>query len=200
MRLIKILFSLIFIFSSCNKTTTGNKPTAIKSIQNTFVDKSQLALIPEKGRWFYKSKPFNGFAVVSHPNNKIAEKVGYFNGRKEGVAFKYFENGSIRKKSFYKENKLDKKKVVFWGNGNLASEFNYNNGAKSGLQQTWFENGQLAKRKNLKEGKENGLQQAWLLNGKIYVNYEAKNGRIFGLRRANLCYQLKDEKITENVK
>ncbi len=73
MRLIKILFSLTFIFSSCNKTTTGNNPTEIKSIQNSIVDKSQLELIPEKGRWFYKNKPFNGFAVVSHPNNKIAE-------------------------------------------------------------------------------------------------------------------------------
>ncbi|MFT5213906.1 MAG: antitoxin component YwqK of YwqJK toxin-antitoxin module, partial [Patiriisocius sp.] len=161
MRLIKILFSLTFIFSSYNKTTTGNNPTEIKSIQNTIVEKSQLTLIPEKGRWFYKDRPFNGFAVVYHPNKKTAEKVGYFNGRKEGEAFKYFENGNIQKKSFYKENKLDRKKVVFWGNGNLASESNYNNGAKSGLQLTWFENGQLAKRKNLKEGKENGLQQAW---------------------------------------
>jgi antitoxin component YwqK of YwqJK toxin-antitoxin module len=98
MRLIKILFSLTFIFSSCNKTTIRNNPTEIKSIQNSIVDKSQLELIPEKGRWFYENKPFNGFAVVYHLNNKIAEKVGYFNGRKEGVAFKYFENGNIQKK------------------------------------------------------------------------------------------------------
>ncbi len=82
----------------------------------------------------------------------------------------------------------------------MASETKYANGAKNGMQQFWFENGQLAKRKNLKKGKEDGLQQAWLKNGKIYVNYEAKNGRTFGLQRANLCYQLKDEKISENSK
>ena len=30
------------------------------------------------------------------------------------------------------------------------------------------------------------------------MNYEAKNGRVFGMKRANLCYQLKNEKIAEN--
>lgn len=200
MRLIKILIFTVLIFSSCKKAATENKSRVLKRIQNSIVGKDQLALIPEKGRWFYKDKPFNGFAVIYHSNKKVAEKVGYFNGRKEGEAFKYFENGNLQKKSFYNQNKLDFKQVVFWENGNLASEANYANGAKNGIQQFWFENGQLAKRKNLKEGKEDGLQQAWLQNGKIYVNYEAKNGRTFGLQRANLCYQLKDEKISENSK
>ena len=139
MQLIKLVFLTVFIFSSCNKTTTGNNLTEIKSIQNSSVDKRQLTLIPEKGRWFYKDKPFNGFAVVYHPNKKIAEKVGYFNGRKEGVAFKYFENGNLQKKSFYSQNKLRSKQVVFWENGNLASETEYANGAKNGMQQFWFE-------------------------------------------------------------
>jgi hypothetical protein len=44
------------------------------------------------------------------------------------------------------------------------------------------------------------LQKAWLENGTIYVNYEAKNGRVFGMKRANLCYQLKNEKIEESKK
>jgi hypothetical protein len=200
MQLIKLVFLTVLIFSSCKNATTENNATLLKRIQNSIVEKRQLTLIPEKGRWFYKDKPFNGFAVIYHPNKKIAEKIGYFNGRKEGEAFKYFENGNFQKKSFYNQNKLDSKQVVFWKNGNLASETEYVNGAKNGMQQFWFENGQLAKRKNLKKGKEDGLQQAWLQNGKIYVNYEAKNGRIFGLQRANLCYQLKDEKISENSK
>ena len=50
------------------------------------------------------------------------------------------------------------------------------------------------------EGKEKGLQKAWLQNGTLYVNYEAKNGRVFGMKRANLCYQLKNEKIEERKK
>jgi antitoxin component YwqK of YwqJK toxin-antitoxin module len=200
MRLINILFLFPLIFGSCCNAITENKVAEKKIIKNTFVDNKQLVLIPEKGRWFFKGKSFNGFATMHHPNRKIAKKIGYFNGRKEGEALQYFKDGKLQKKSYYNQNKLDKKQLIFWGNGNLASEFNYENGTKKGVQNYWFENGQLAKRKNLKEGKENGLQQAWLQNGKIYVNYEAKNGRIFGLQRANLCYQLKDEKIEENRK
>jgi antitoxin component YwqK of YwqJK toxin-antitoxin module len=200
MRLINLLFLFLFIFGSCHKATTENKVAEIKNIKNVFVDKSQLVLIPEKGRWFFKGKSFNGFATIHHPNKKVAEKIGYFNGRKEGEALRYFEDGNLQKKTYYNQNKLDRKQLIFWSNGNVASESNYENGIKKGVQNYWFENGQLAKRKNLKDGKENGLQQAWLQNGKIYVNYEAKNGRIFGLQRANLCYQLKDEKIEENRK
>ena len=200
MRLINLLLLFLLIFGSCHKAITEKKAAEIKIIKNVFVDKSELVLIPEKGRWFLKGKSFNGFAMMQHPNKKVAEKIGYFNGRKEGEAFRYFEDGNLQKKTYYNQNKLDRKQLVFWKNGTVASESNYENGTKNGVQNDWFENGQLAKRKNLKDGKENGLQQAWLQNGKIYVNYEAKNGRIFGLQRANLCYQLKDEKIEENRK
>ena len=200
MRLIKLLFLFLLIFGSCHKATTENKVVKIKIIKNVFVNKRELALIPEKGRWFFEGKTFNGFAMMHHANKKVAERIGYFNGRKEGEALRYFEDGNLQKKAYYNQNKLDRKQLVFWRNGNIASESNYENGTKNGVQNYWFENGQLAKRTNLKEGKENGLQRAWLQNGKIYVNYEAKNGRTFGLQRANLCYQLKNEKIEESRK
>ena len=107
---------------------------------------------------------------------------------------KWFYNG----KAFYADNKLQGQKLNYSIDGNLISESNYKDGQLDGVQKIWFDNGTLAKKRSLKEGKEEGLQQAWLENGKIYVNYEAKNGRVFGMKRANLCYQLKNEKIVEN--
>ena len=63
------------------------------------------------------------------------------------------------------------------------------------MQKKWYVTGELFKQTNINQGREEGMQQAWRKNGKLYVNYEAKNGRIFGMRKANLCYELDDEKI-----
>jgi len=189
---------LLIIFSSCDfKTNTKNDflHAIPKKIENIEVPKEELILIPEKGKWYYKDVPFNGFAIKYFENDMIAERIGYYNGEKEGKAYKYFDDGSVKKEMYYIQNRLHGKSLNYFRNGNLSAESNYKFGSRNGVQKIWYPNGQLAKQRNLKEGKEEGMQQAWLENGKIYVNYEAKNGRIFGMNRANLCYQLKKEEI-----
>jgi antitoxin component YwqK of YwqJK toxin-antitoxin module len=197
MRLTKyILLLFLCVFGSCKEQVTENTSISLdKEITNMLIKKEEIKLNPLLGQWFYKQKPFNGFAVLYHKNDGISEKIGFFNGKREGLYYKYFRDGSIKNKGYYIQNKLHGIKFNYFKNGKVYSESNYVNGKRQGLQRTWFLNGQLAKRKNLNKGKEEGLQQAWLENGKIYVNYEAKNGRIFGMNRANLCYILKNEKV-----
>ncbi|WP_166384546.1 MULTISPECIES: toxin-antitoxin system YwqK family antitoxin [unclassified Polaribacter] len=202
MQLDKYIF-LVFIcvFGSCKNQTTKNISIInTKEIVNILIPKEQVKLNPLKGQWFYKDQPFNGYAITYNKNEVLSEKTGFFNGKRQGEMFKYFDDGTIKMEAHYVQNKLHGLKLHYFKNGNIYLESNYVNGKKHGIQKTWFINGQLAKRKNLTDGKENGLQQAWLQNGKIYINYEAKNGRTFGLQRANLCYQLKDEKVEENSK
>ena len=202
MQLDKYLF-LVFIcvFGSCKNQTTKNISIInTKEIVNILIPKEQVKLNPLKGQWFYKDQPFNGYAITYNKNEVLSEKTGFFNGKRQGEMFKYFNDGTIKMEAHYVQNKLHGLKLNYFKNGNIYLESNYVNGKKHGIQKTWFINGQLAKQKNLTDGKENGLQQAWLQNGKIYINYEAKNGRTFGLQRANLCYQLKDEKVEENSK
>ncbi len=197
MRLIKYIF-LVFIgvFGSCKKQSAENTSiSSVKEITNILIEKKQIKLNPLKGQWFYEQQPFNGYAVVYHENDRLAEKIGFFNGKREGKYYRYFKDSAIKNEGYYIQNKLHGIKLNYFKNGNVFSESNYVNGQRHGLQKTWFLNGQLAKRKNLSKGREDGLQQAWLENGKIYVNYEAKNGRIFGMNRANLCYKLKNEKV-----
>ena len=138
---------------------------------------------------------FSCLAIAARTNKVLSEKIGFFNGKREGNAFKYFNDGAIKYQATYINNKLHGVKLNYFKNGNLFSESNYVNGKRDGLQKIWYVSGQLAKKKNLSEGKEEGMQQAWLENGTLYVNYEAKNGRIFGMNRANLCYKLKNEKV-----
>jgi len=198
MRLINILsvFFIISVFIGCvqqsDKNTFDLQPQKIFDFE---VDKSTLNLVPSKGQWFFNDVPFNGYAIKKHQNGVTVERFGYYNGKKEGIAKKFFDSGALHKEMLYIQNKLHGTSYTYYPDGSLYEESNYTYGKRNGVQKTWYANGQLAKQRNLVDGKEEGMQQAWLENGKIYVNYEVKNGRIFGMNRANLCYQLKEEKI-----
>ncbi len=182
---------LLFAFSPVGKEINSE---AIK-ISSTEVHKSELRLYPNTGQWLYEGHPFNGFALTHHPNGTIAEKMGFHNGKKQGVALKWYTDGALASKKNYVENRLEGMARTWWPNGALSSESHYVNRQRHGKQKRWYPNGQIARLMHFDRGKEEGLQQAWLRTGKLYANYEAKNGRFFGLKRSNLCYTLKDEVV-----
>jgi antitoxin component YwqK of YwqJK toxin-antitoxin module len=186
------LFLVLLCVVGCNQNNY------FKIIPETEVNKKEVILHPNEGKWYYKNQPFSGFLVVSHENGVLAERVGYYDGKKEGLAQKWYSEGNLLKTSIYTENRLNGKVTSWWLNGMISTESNYIDGKKHGIQKKWYENGQLSRQTTSYYGKEDGLQQAWLENGKIYANYEVKNGRIFGLKRSNLCYQLNDENIQYN--
>ena len=159
------------------------------------VHKSELRLYPNTGQWLYQGLPFNGFALTCHPNGAVAEKIGFHNGKKQGIALKWYADGTLAGKKNYVENRLEGVARAWWPNGVLSSESHYVNRQRHGKQKKWYPNGKMARLMHFDRGKEEGLQQAWLRTGKLYANYEAKNGRFFGLKRSNLCYQLEDETI-----
>jgi antitoxin component YwqK of YwqJK toxin-antitoxin module len=187
----------------CN-TATNTKNIASVHIEKTVIDatitvhKDSLVLNGNEGNWYYKKQLFNGFAVQYYTNDSLKEKTGFFNGKKQGVYKVWFINGVLQLETHYNQNVLVDGYKAWWNNGILALKANYVNGEKQGVERQWYADGSLSKERNLVAGNEHGLQRAWLQNGKIYVNYEAKNGRTFGMSRANLCYQLKNEKVDEN--
>lgn len=182
---------LLFIFLAGARENNGE---AIK-ISDFEIHQSELRLYPNTGQWLYEGHPFNGFALTYHPNGALAEKIGFYNGKKQGVAIKWYPDGVLASKKNYVENRLEGMARAWWPNGSLSSESQYVNRQHHGKQKKWYPNGQIARLMHFKQGKEEGLQQAWLRTGKLYANYEAKNGRFFGLKRSNLCYQLKDEVV-----
>lgn len=186
----------------CNTKTDHKKgintPKIFKIVDTLTVDKDSLVLNGNEGNWYYKKQLFNGYAVKYYSNKNLKEKIGFYNGKKQGIYRYWFPNKVLKIESNYNQNVLVDNYTCWWINGKKSLEVFYKNGKKEGVEYQWYTNGILSKERNLLNGKENGLQKAWLKNGKIYVNYEAKNGRIFGMKRANLCYQLKNEKIAEN--
>ena len=187
-------------FFSCEEPILMAEKSTKKAVEqivipNLQVVKDSLFLNGNEGNWYYKDQLFSGYAVRYHKNDSLWQKVGFYKGKKMGVAKTWFPNGVLKVESYYVKNMLEGSYTTWWQNGILASSANYEHGNLHGTEKNWYNTGVLAKRRNLVNGKEEGLQQAWLQNGTLYVNYEAKNGRIFGMRRANLCYQLADEKV-----
>ncbi|MEP2238789.1 MAG: toxin-antitoxin system YwqK family antitoxin [Maribacter sp.] len=197
--LFTFVFLLFISLSGCKHTT--EKSQSIKEqlvIENVTKFKDELELNQLEGTWYYKNSPYDGYSLVLHENGQLAEKVGFINGKRQGVAQRFSTTGALRVEYHYKDNRLEGSYKTWWENGQLAQETSYVNGKIHGVEKKWYTDGQLAKERQLVNGKEEGLQKAWLQNGTLYVNYEAKNGRIFGLRRANSCYQLEDETVVKS--
>ena len=185
----------ISIPSSNLQVANVEEKTESKVIPDLQVAKEQLTLNQLEGKWYYQNQPFSGQAVVHYPNGALAESTGFYNGKREGIAQKWYPDNLLQKESYYIANKLNGVVKVWSPNPNsiLIVESNYENGVRNGFQTRWYSSGQMLRRTHLNMGKEEGMQQAWLENGKIYINYEAKNGRSFGLKKANLCYELENE-------
>jgi antitoxin component YwqK of YwqJK toxin-antitoxin module len=202
---LNILLTLgLILCIGCNENTTiASEEKEIELETNVLIEsvevlKEDLELNQIEGRWYYKGEAFSGYSVKFHENDTLGERLGYVNGKREGLAQKWSESGLLRVESYYKHNRLDSIYKTWWENAVPASQLNYDDGVKQGIEKDWYPTGVLAKERSFVDGSENGLQKAWLPNGKLYVNYEARNGRIFGMRRANSCYELEDEKIVEN--
>ena len=74
-----------------------SKRSEILLIANVEIDKINLELHANEGRWYDQANPFNGYAVSYHKNGALAEHIGYFEGKKEGIAKKWFDDETVQK-------------------------------------------------------------------------------------------------------
>jgi antitoxin component YwqK of YwqJK toxin-antitoxin module len=194
---IKVLLALLgslLIFSGCRKIDKQSVTTAIV-IPEIEIPKEDLVLNQNEGKWYSEGQPYSGFALIYHPDGSIAERIGFYEGKKEGITHKWYLDGTHKYKVTYHANKKNGV-AKNWSNGEvLIAESNFENGVVNGVQTRWYESGNIFKKANINNGIEEGLQQTWWENGKLYVNYEAKNGRVYGLKRSTLCYELENEII-----
>ncbi|WP_204346011.1 toxin-antitoxin system YwqK family antitoxin [Psychroserpens algicola] len=199
----QVVVAILICVLSCQNASI-QKPSDIAAvikegdkiaIDTKEVLKSDLILNQLEGIWYYHNQPYNGYSLKYHENDTLMEKLGFYKGKRQGIAQRWSENGVLRMVSYYHQNRLTGQYKSFWDNGNLALQVSYENGKKQGEEQQWYSNGELSKLLWFKDGVEDGIQKAWLPNGKLYVNYEAKNGRIFGMMRANSCYKLDNETV-----
>jgi antitoxin component YwqK of YwqJK toxin-antitoxin module len=184
----------ISLFSCSQESNEMASSPSLSPVSSGVILKDSVKLIPTKGLVYYHGKPFTGTSVLFADTVKI-ESIDYINGKRNGFYRKWYPSGMLSFESEYKIGKQDGTAKTWWKNGQLRSESHFEKSVGNGVQLQWYKSGAKFKRMNLVNGREEGLQQSWRENGKLYNNYEAKNGRVFGLKRANLCYELEDEKV-----
>ncbi|MEM8891065.1 MAG: hypothetical protein AAGD28_24015 [Bacteroidota bacterium] len=166
-----------------------------KEVPDREIEKGELVLHPEEGKWYEGKEPYSGYSLSFFPDGSVESKLGYWEGKKEGLAQKWYFNGQKRYEAYYQANRLEGTARAWTSEGVLVKEAQYINGYTHGLQRYWYDGGEKFKELNYDMGQEEGLQKAWRKNGALFINYEAKNGRFFGMKRANACYELKEEII-----
>ena len=143
MRSILFLIVITFFITGCkdasviksSKIATEHQPIVIGSVE---VLKEELVLNGNKGKWYYKDKPYTGYSLKYHPNGTLEEKWGFFNGKREGIAKRWTKNEKIQLESYYKNNRLEGVYKTWWENGVLSGESFYVNGVKQGVEKKWF--------------------------------------------------------------
>ena len=175
--------NLFFVcFLSCGELEQkGSAAYTAIGIPEKEVLKDKLTLHANEGLFYYLEQPFSGYSTAYYPNGEVAEKIGYWKGKKEGQYQKWYPDGTLSFDAFYQKGRKDGISKTWWKTGVLRSESIHKMGVTHGNQKQWYKSGQLFKSINIANGKEEGIQQAWRENGKIYNNYEAKNAAILGL-------------------
>lgn len=159
------------------------------------VDSSEIS-VNSAGQRIYNHTPFTGEVISYHINGNVFLKEYFVDGRRHGMARKWFSDGTLAYEANYQNGRREGFTRSWWFNGNQRSETFYESGKTQGQAWLWYRDGNKFKRFNFKDGKPFGIQQAWRVNGKLFSNFEYRNGRIFGLRKSNNCVGLEDEKIS----
>ena len=95
MKPILFLILIALSFTSCEKKTSSkqiNTPISVTEekpivINNIEVLKKELIHNPNKGKWYYKEKPFNGYSLQYFSNGILEEKWAFYNGKREGLFY-----------------------------------------------------------------------------------------------------------------
>jgi len=143
----------------------------------------------KQGKWIVtgKSRPGSCYNIKSkveegiyHENKKIGIwkeyycngntkcKTSFVNGRPDGPASKYFENGKLKEEGIWKINKWVGNYKLFYENGQARQEFNFNeSGKRDGEQKYFFENGKIMIEGNWAGGQEAGTIKEYYESGEI---------------------------------
>jgi antitoxin component YwqK of YwqJK toxin-antitoxin module len=201
---LKFYFLLVIaiVATNCNKKIEdeGGLPSSfvVSSVgipQDTIlVTDPNLAL--KNGIYYFHKKAYSGYIKEMYATSQVKCVFSFQNGKQQGLSLVYFQNGKLLESRSYKQGKSFGRHYGFWENGNQRFDYNYRDDRREGLQKQWYESGGAYCFLNFKADREEGMQKAWRENGKPYINYEVKEGHRYGLQKSNLCYTLKNQKLT----
>lgn len=131
----------------------------------------------EEGKFRENRK--TGQWVEYYCNGQPKSKVTFVNGRPDGYAITYHENGKVYEEGLWKNNRWVGDYKMYYDNGNVQHDFTFNEGGKrEGEQKYYHENNKLAIEGNFKNGKEAGVIKEYNENGELKATKNFNDGNV----------------------
>jgi antitoxin component YwqK of YwqJK toxin-antitoxin module len=152
----------------------------------------------KQGRWivYGKSKPDTCYAKTSkveegpYADNRkkgiwtsyfcsgnIQRKITFQNGRPDGYAIFFHENGKTAEEGTWKVNKWINSYKAYYPNGQVQQEFTFNqSGKREGVQKYYYNDGKVQIEGNWANGKENGVVKEFHPDGSLKKTVDYTNG------------------------
>lgn len=132
----------------------------------------------EEGKYADNRKA--GIWIDYYCNGNVRNKLTFTNGRPDGYAQMYHENGKISEEGNWKNNRWVGKYKLYYDNGQVQHEFAFNPmGRREGPQTYFHENGQVAIEGTFANGKESGIIKEYYENGEIKAEKNYDDGTIY---------------------
>jgi antitoxin component YwqK of YwqJK toxin-antitoxin module len=129
----------------------------------------------EEGKYTDNRK--NGIWKEYFCNGNTKNKITFQNGRPDGYAIMYHENGKIAEEGTWKINKWTGNYKLYYDNGNVQQEFTFNpTGKREGPQKYYYEDGTPQIEGNWNNGKEAGVVTEYHPDGSVKKTVSYNNG------------------------
>lgn len=127
----------------------------------------------------YKENRKTGIWMEYFCNGNPKNKITFVNGRPDGYAIVFFENGKVQEEGQWKNNRWVGALKQYYENGQVQHDFKFNEGGKrEGVQTYKYENGQTAVEGAFVNGKETGTIKEFHENGDLKAEKTYNNGNV----------------------
>ena len=131
----------------------------------------------EEGK-YKDNKKVNSW-VEFYCNGNMKNKLTFNNGRPDGYAQMFHENGKISEEGNWKNSRWVGPYKLYYDNGQVQHEFVFNaSGKREGPQTYFYENGQIAIEGTFANGKESGLIKEYHENGDLKAEKNFADGNV----------------------
>lgn len=164
---------MVFLFS-CQPSLKKQTPP------DTLIDSKDAFLRNDNGTWKYKGSNYSGY-IVEKKRERIVGKVPVINGKENGTATAWYENGSKKFERSYLNGDREGIHKGWHSNGSLAFEFFFHQDKYEGVQKSYYPDGKPWQVLNYTGGYEEGKQKTWNKEGRLINNFTVKNGKLYGV-------------------
>jgi len=133
-----------------------------------------------KGKEQYRNGKLEGEADNYFENGNPSSHEPYVNDQLDGVATTYYYAGNIKSKSNYKQGKKNGEAREYYSNGNLYSINNYEADALTGVSKEYYKSGAIKETEQYTNGNADGDYKSYYEDGAISVAGQNMKGKAYG--------------------